>query len=215
MSHIDSVDRLIEMKWVLVEAIHRESCPQELQLYRQAYDQVMRLLEPDIREFWNERAAICEFEGKVSKKYSEELALRDTCLHFGFRDVAFEEHARNGLQRLNELLDLITPQRSQLLIELDRICSAPLAEAVVPQATQEPDETDVLEFWRERSAILECEAGNTRMQAEVIARRETSLHFGFCCIAIVQRERQRLEVVRQLAALPGVRTGRQMQTAGR
>ena len=57
----------------------------------------------------------------------------------------------------------------------------------------QPDKATILEFWHDRSAILELEAGNTRMQAE----------------------RQRLEKVRQLAALPGVRTGRQMQTSGR
>lgn len=61
--------------------------------------------------------------------------------------------------------------------------------------------------------MLEFEAGNNRISAEVIARRETSVHFGFDCIAIVQAERQRLELVRQLAALPGIRTGRQMQTS--
>lgn len=215
MNQINSVGQLLEMKWVLVQAMQRESCPQELQLYRQAYDQVMRLLEPEIREFWNERAAICEFEGKVSKKYSEELALRDTCQRFDLRDKMYEEHARIGRQRLNELLELISPQRSHLLIELDRICSAPLAEAVVPQTIQEPDETAILEVWRERSAILECEAGLPRISAEVIARQETSKHFGFCCIAIVQAELQRLVAVRQLAAIPGVRTGRQMQATGR
>ena len=37
------------------------------------------------------------------------------------------------------------------------------------------------------------------------ASSEMSLHFGFCCIAIVQAERERLDKVRQLAALPGVK----------
>ena len=73
------------------------------------------------------------------------------------------------------------------------------------------DKTAILEFWRERTAILEFDAGLPRTNAEVIARRETSLHFGFDCIAIIQAERKRLEAVRQLAALPGVTTGRQMQ----
>lgn len=61
-----------------------------------------------------------------------------------------------------------------------------------------PDVAAILEFWRERTSILEFEAGNTRISAEVIARRETSVHFGFDCIAIVQAERQRLETGRQI-----------------
>ena len=73
----------------------------------------------------------------------------------------------------------------------------------------------ITEFWRERCANIESQLRLPRISAEVIARREASLHFGFCCIAIIQAERQRLETVRQLAALPGVRTGRQMQSAGR
>lgn len=41
------------------------------------------------------------------------------------------------------------------------------------------DKTAVLEFWRERTAILEFDSGNSRTSAEIIARRETSLHFGY------------------------------------
>lgn len=79
----------------------------------------------------------------------------------------------------------------------------------------QPDVAAVLEFWRERTAILEFEAGNSRTSAEIIARLETSKHFGCDCIAIVQTERKRLETIRQLAALPGVTTAGNMQSAGR
>ena len=209
----DTVARLLEMKCVLVQAIERESCPKTLKEYRQAYSQVMRLLWPDIKEFWDERAAIIEIESQVSRQYAEELALRDTCKRFGLRDLVYEQHLASGVQLLNELLELVTPQRSQLLIELDRICSAPSNDAEV--APNKPDEKAIVEFWRERCGILQTEAGNSRTSAEVIARLETSLHFGFCCIAIVQAERKRLETIRQLAALPGVTTGRQMLAVGR
>ena len=60
----------------------------------------------------------------------------------------------------------------------------------------QPDVAAILEFWNERAAILEFDAGRNRISAEVIARQETSNHFGFSCIAIVQAERQRLTASR-------------------
>ena len=58
------------------------------------------------------------------------------------------------------------------------------------------------------------EAGIPRTSAEMIGRRETSVHFGCDCVVIIHEERKRLAVVQQLAALTGMRTGRQMQTTG-
>ena len=70
------------------------------------------------------------------------------------------------------------------------------------------DELAILEFWHERAAILEFDAGLSRHTAEFSARHQTSVHFGFQCFEIIHAERKRLEVVRQLAALRGVTTGR-------
>ena len=76
------------------------------------------------------------------------------------------------------------------------------------------DELAILEFWHERAAILEFDAGLSRHTAEFSARHQTSVHFGFQCFEIIHAERKRLEVVRQLAQMPGVTTARQLQVAG-
>jgi len=79
-----------------------------------------------------------------------------------------------------------------------------------------PKPEDVLEFWNERAAIHEHYGKYTRDQAEIIARSQTSRHFGFDCLAIVQAERLRMaeaakaRKVELLATYPGVRTERQI-----
>jgi len=74
----------------------------------------------------------------------------------------------------------------------------------------------IIEFWTERAAIIQYDGGFPQDQAEIIARSQTSKHFGFDCVGIIQQERQRMAEkakaakVALLASIPGVRTGRQM-----
>jgi len=75
---------------------------------------------------------------------------------------------------------------------------------------------DILEWWNERAGIIQYDAEFPRDQSEIIARSQTSKHFGFDCFAVIQTERQRMAEkakaakVAMLATIPGVRTGRQM-----
>lgn len=54
------------------------------------------------------------------------------------------------------------------------------------------DELAILEFWNERSAILEFDAGMSRPSAELAARHQTSQYFGFNCFDVILKERTRL-----------------------
>jgi len=73
-----------------------------------------------------------------------------------------------------------------------------------------PTNDDILEFWNERAAIIQHDGGFPRDQSEIIARYQTSRHFGFDCVGIIQTERRRMAKVALLASIPGVRTGQQM-----
>lgn len=53
-------------------------------------------------------------------------------------------------------------------------------------------ELAIIEFWHERSAILEFDTGMSRPNAEMTARHQTSQHFGFNCFEVILKERTRL-----------------------
>ena len=55
-----------------------------------------------------------------------------------------------------------------------------------------PTSEDIIEFWHERAAILEFDAGFSRYSAEMTARRQTSAYFGFECFEVILAERTRL-----------------------
>jgi len=79
-----------------------------------------------------------------------------------------------------------------------------------------PTTEHILEYWNERAAITQYDGEFPRDQSEIIARSQTTKHFGFDCFAVIQTERQRMAEkakaanLAMLTAIPGIKTGRQM-----
>jgi hypothetical protein len=118
-----TVRQLCELRAMLEKAIQLESSAEHAREYRLAYDIVMDELEPAIFEFWNERAAVFEIDGKLSRQCAEERALRETCQRFGLRDKAYDSNLNAGMKRLDALIEQVSQEPSAISVELDRLFS--------------------------------------------------------------------------------------------
>lgn len=118
---IESVVNLRSMIRDLKRAIEREPEISKAELYRAAREKCMQILFRTIREFFDERAAIRQFDGGFSPERAKCLALDDTMVHFGIRDLVREREIEDATKRLDNLINLLDPKPSQIAIELDRI----------------------------------------------------------------------------------------------